>query len=1042
MSLSKKKSNHIQSAMRHHSIIFLIVGVLVVFGYSSLPKLNKDEFPQFTIRQGIVAAVYPGASAQEIEEQVTKPLENFLFTYPEVDKEKTYSVTENGIVYVYVELRLSVKEKDVAWSKIRHGLQLFKKTSLPAGVLETVVVDDFGNTSSMLLAIEAQDRTPRELEKYAEKLCDNLRTIPSMGNLKISGKQNEEIALIIDQDKLAAYGISQRALLIELSTQGFRTVSGSLDDGEEKSMVHLSIPYQSEYELGEQIIYADPSGQVVHLRDIARIERRYAAPKNFIQYNGVPTVLVSMEMTPGNNIVAFGQEVNKMIEKTGTQIPPDIHIHKITNQPKVVQDSVKSFLRDLFISIIVVIAVMLTLFPLRTAIVSGTSLPVCTGVTLGLMYLFGIELNTVTLAALIVVLGLIVDDSIIVIDGYVDLLHSGHSRWYSAVNSTRQLFVPMTLATLAISGMFFPLTRIITGPVGDFVQLFPWTIAFALVCSIFYAIYVIPYLSARFIKNNRPEDLNRVERMQNRFFAWLQNFYNKTLVKCFRHPGRVIGITVGAVAVGVLLLARLNIVMFPKADRNCFVVEIHLAEGSNLSQTKAIADSLEHILRKDDKVVSITSFIGTSSPRFHATYAPQMAHDNYAQFIVNTVSEKATLKMLKEYGPKYENYFPEAYLRFKQIDYQAVNNPIEVRFSGDDFAALKSCADTLKDYMNTLPAVTWVHSDADETCHNIKVELKNDEATRLGVTQGSLSIYLSSVLGGQQMTAIWEDDYKIPVTVYSLEAKDSSQYERLKNLQIPTSIPGVWVPLRQIADVGPEWQDAVICHRNSIPTVTVGADLRYGCSHPETMKKIEKYINQEMKPALPDGIEISYGGMSSANKTIMPEIILSVLAALLVLFVFLLYHFTNIRLVLLTISASAIALFGACLGLTIFGLDFSITATLGLVSLIGIIVRNGIIMYEYAESLRLEHHLTAKEAGFEAGQRRMRPIFLTAAAAALGVVPMIIAHTSLWMPMGVVICFGTIFSFPFVVTLLPVAYWQILKGSDKKHHNGQSIVKQ
>lgn len=216
--------------MRSHNIIFMIVAVLVASGIFALPKLNKDEFPQFTIRQGVVAAVYPGASAQEVEEQVTKPLERFLFTYAEVDKQNTYSRTENGIVYIFVELRTSVKDKDEVWSKIRHGLQLFKKTSLPGGVLEVVVVDDFGNTSSMLLALESEERTPRELEHYADALCDNLRNISSMGNLKISGQQNEEIALLVDQEKMAAYGISQRTLLMELATQGFRTVSGNVEN--------------------------------------------------------------------------------------------------------------------------------------------------------------------------------------------------------------------------------------------------------------------------------------------------------------------------------------------------------------------------------------------------------------------------------------------------------------------------------------------------------------------------------------------------------------------------------------------------------------------------------------------------------------------------------------------------------------------------------------------------------------------------------------------------------------------------------------------
>ena len=1022
--------NHILSAMRSHNIIFFLVACLVLFGILGLTRMNKDEFPQFTIRQGVVAAVYPGASSQEVEEQVTKPLERFLFTYEEIDKDKTYSVTENGIVYVYAELRTSVKDKDGAWSKIRHGLQLFKKTSLPAGVLEIVVVDDFGNTSSMLLTVDSPERTPRELEEYAEQLCDRLRSIPEMGNIKILGQQNEEIVVRVDQEKLAAYGISQRALLVELATQGLRTVGGSVENEAGEAQVHVAIPYQSEYEVGEQIVFADPAGNVVRLRDIASIDRRYAPPKNFIKYNGTHTMLISMEMAPGNNIVAFGKKVEKEIEKCKQTLPPDVNMHKITNQPYVVNKSVMSFLRDLVFSILVVIAVMLLLFPLRTALVSGSSVPVCTAVTMGLMYICGIELNTVTLAALIVVLGMIVDDSVIVIDGYTDMLQRGYSRWNSAVTSTKILFVPMSLATLAISGMFFPMTRIITGPLGDFVQLFPWTVLFALVCSIFYAVWVIPYLSTVFIKRNKDGLApNRFEAAQNRFFILLQNFYEKVLTICFRHPAVVICTALGAVALGAFLFTRLQIQMLPKADRNCFAVEMHLAEGSTLEQTEAIADSMEVVLRADPRVESVTSFIGCSSPRFHATYAPQMAHKNYAQFIVNTTSEENTLKIIREYGPEYENHFPNAYIRFKQIDYQAVKNPVEVRLSGNDFCDMKPVADSLKNFLNTLPELTWVHSDMDETSQNIKVTLKSDEASRLGVTQSMLSLYLSSALGGQNLTNVWEGDYKVPVMLYTQNMGDSASYESVEDFLVPTSIPGTWVPLRQVAEVSPEWHDAVINRRNSIRTITIGADLKYGFSQPEVMKKIDRYVETELKPAMPQGVEVSYGGLTNVNGQVIPQIALSFLAAVLVLFVFQLYHFGKLDIVFLTLSASLICVFGACLGLWVFQLDFSITAVLGVVSLIGIIVRNAIIMFEYAEDLRKNHHLSSREAGFQAGKRRMRPIFLTSATTALGVIPMIVAHTSLWMPMGVVICFGTIFSLPLVVTVLPVAYWQIFKNA-------------
>ncbi len=1016
--------------MRSHSLVAFIVIALVLFGLFSLPMMNKDEFPQFVIRQAIVAAIYPGATAEDVEEQVTKPLEQFLFTYSEIDKEHTYSVTENGAVYIYAALRNEVPNNDVAWSKIRHGLDLFKLRSLPRGVSAVVVVDDFGNTSSLLLAVESDQRSPRELENYARILSDRLRTIPAMGNIKVIGKQHEEVAVHIDEERLSRYAVDIKTLTAELAMQGFRTTTGSIANNEHEALVYISAPYRTEYELGEQVVYIDPTGNVIKLRDVADIERRYAEPTEYVEYydNKVvesggkpsPCVIISVEMFPGNNIVSFGERVDEVLKKTRAELPRDLRFYRITDQPKVVRSSVMSFLRDLLLSMLVVIMVMLLLFPLRTALVACTGVPVCTAVAVGLMYISGIELNTVTLAALIVVLGMIVDDSVIVIDGYTEKLERRHSSWYSAVTSTEALFIPMTIATCAIAGMFFPMTKIIKGPLGDFVQLFPWAVLFALTASIFYAVWVIPHLSVTYIHRRSEAAESRFEQAQNKFFDFLQNTYNRLLSLCFRHPRFIMTGVLVLLCIGLFLFTRLNVQMMPKAERENFAVEIHLTEGSSLQQTAIVADSMARILQRDSRVLSVTCFIGCSSPRFNACYSPKMPAKNYAQFIVVTSDSKATAGVLRDYSDKYENLFPNAYIRFKQLDYQAVSNPVEVFITGDDYNAMECVSDSIKRFMNNLPELKWVHSDYDETVQEVSVLLKPDDAARFGVTQSMLSVYLSGALCGQPMTGIWEDDYRVPVVLH-LQGADSLSYQDIENLLIPTSIPGVWVPLRQLAEIQPMWHHSKLCHRNGVRSITVGADLRGNAPQPKSMKKIQRFMSGL---ELPEGVSIASGGLTDINDRVVPQLILSVLAAILVMFALLLFHFGKLSVALLALSASLLTIFGSFLGLWLFRLDFSITALLGIVSLIGIIVRNAIIMYEYAEQLRHEGK-TVREAAFIAGKRRMRPIFLTSATTALGVIPMIIAHTSLWMPMGVVICFGTLFTLPLVVTVLPIAYWLV-----------------
>lgn len=1023
--------------MRNSRIIYAVVAALVVFGIFALDKMNKDEFPQVTIRQGLIVAVYPGATAQEVEEQVAKPIEQYLFSFKEINKRKTYSLSKDGMCYVFAALSPKVMNSNEAWGKIRGGISMLKQMQLPTGLLAVVVIDDFGNTSSILLALESNERTPRELEDYANMVSDRLREIKEMGSIRLIGQQHEEIAVTLDVERISKYSIDQNLIMARLATQGFRTLTGEVENEMGAALIHVDVPYQTEYELGEQIILSDPvSGQTIRLKDIATIEHRYKKPTQFVQRfgdNGVgDCLLLNIEMQPGNNIVAFGKKVDEVLDHMEATLPPDVRMHKITDQPRVVDESVRSFLKDLVISVLIVIAVMLILFPMRTALVSSTGLPVCIAITLGIMYLAGIELNTVTLAALIVVLGMVVDDSVIVIDGYSELLSKGHSRWYSAAVSTRDLFVPMVLATTSISGMFFPMLGLMTGNLADFIKLFPWAIFIALTCSILYAIWIIPYMASSFIRRKPAGSKPTViERAQDKFFTALQNGYQKLLDLCFRHPWWTICISLGSVVLGGLLFTRIDIQLMPKANRDSFAVEIHLTEGSSLSQTQAVVDSLGNVLNADPRVKSVTAFVGMSSPRFHATYAPQIGGENYAQFIVNTVSSEATAALVEQYQPLYENAFPNAFCRFKRLDYQSVPNPIEINVQGSDFGQLEVVADSLKAFMSQFPELAWIHSDYDETEQTIRLRLKDDEASRLGVSQASLSIYLNGVLRGRQMTALWTDGYKVPVTLYST-GSDTLTYSDIANITVPTIFPGVWVPLRQVADVEPDFHHAQIKRRNSIRTITVGCDTRGRTAAISATKPIMRYV-RDLEKRLPDGVRITYGGALEDSLETMPGLIMSVLAALLVLLVLLVYHFKKLNISFLALSSSLLCIFGSAFGLWIFGLDLSVTAILGIISLIGIIVRNAIIMYEYSEHLVHTEHITAREAAYLAGQRRMRPIFLTTATTALGVVPMILAATDLWMPMGVVICFGAILTMPMVVTLLPVAYWKLFEKSTRRY---------
>ena len=677
----------IRGTIRYKKIVYLILFLMVAVGIYGLASINKDEFPTFEIKEGLVVGVYPGASASEVESQLTRPLEDLLFSFAEVDR-SSYWDSQDGICYIYVELNSPASKKDEVWSKIRHSLNQQKRL-LPPGVLAVAVLDDFSSVSSALITVESTDKSYAELQEYADDLCDRLHEIPDLAKATVYGGQSEEIAVHLDLERLSAYGISPSMLMLDYQTSGMMSSSGKFETLYASSPIHVASLVDSEKEVAEKIVYSDRQGNVIRLKDIATIERRYREPSSMVDYNGHPALIISVEMRPDNNIVAFGREVDDVLAEFGAMLPDSVKVSKVTDQPKVVSTSVWSFLRDLVISMLVVIFVMLLLFPVRSALIASSGVPVCTAVAIGIMFLTGMNLNTVTLAALIVVLGMIVDDSIITMDGYMDKLGRGMDRVDAACASTKELFPPMLLATSAIGLMFFPIIGIITGYLGDFVKSFPWIIAFSLGTSLVYAVTVVPSLEVKYIRTARATGDSRFVRIQNRFFDLLQTGYDRMQAVCFRHPYATIMTGVVAVGLGVLMFLQLNIQMMPMAERDCFAVEIYLDAGSGLDRTKAVSDSLQRVLLADERVESVTAFIGTGAPRFHATYIPKQPGADFAQFIVNTRTSKETEEVLAEYGARYENRFPEAQIRFKQMDYQGVTAPVAVTFKGGTVEQMK-----------------------------------------------------------------------------------------------------------------------------------------------------------------------------------------------------------------------------------------------------------------------------------------------------------------------------------------------------------------
>lgn len=1024
----KRKQGIIEAAMRYRQIVFLIVGILIIFGIYALKVMPKQEFPEFTIREGLVIAVYPGATSTEIEEQLAQKLENFIFTYKEVNKKKTFTQCKDGLLIINVKLNDNISDKDAFWSKFKHGLAQFK-SQLPAGVLALQVNEDFGDTSSFLITLESEDKTYRELEDYLEELESRLRRVDAVSNLRRSGILQEQLNVYIDQDKLTAYGIGQKTLAMSLFTQGFTTMSGAVENTGFVAPIHIQQSYGSEKDIAEQIVYSDPQGNIIRLKDIADIRKEYPDPDSYIRYNGKKCILLSVEVRKGSNIVQTGTEVHEILDTYQTELPDDVVMYKITDQSKVVDDSVNTFLKELVIAILAVILVVMALVPFRVAAVSASTIPITIAISLGLFYAFGIELNTFTLAALLVTLGMIVDNSIVIVDNYVEKLDHGYSRWHASVSSTREFFKSIFSATLAISITFFPFLLTTTGMYNEFLQTFPWAITIVLFISLAVAVLLIPYLQYIFIRKGLKQSASNKKKRKS-FLDILQEKYDLLIEKCFRHPRTTLATGVVCILAGIAGFALLPQRLMPIAERNQFAVEFYLPKGSAIEQTALVADSLEQILRQDERVVSVTSFTGTSSPRFHTTYAPQTPGTNFAQFIVNTCSNEATEEILDEYSGKYNNYFPNTFIRFKQMDYSDAKSPIEVRLSGNHIADLKIAADSIIHYMQQMEQFCLIRTDFEQQTPGVSIRLDEDEATRLGINKTSLSVEMAMkyARNGIPVTTVWEGDYPVSVALKT-ERSGETNIRDVSKEYIPGFGGAVSVPLRQIATVEPDWTEGQIVRRNGVRTLTVQADVRRDVNLTATTLQLHKVVENV---TLPEGVALTIGGQEEADLEAIPQIMGALVIAIIIIFFILLFHFRKINMALLILTAATLSLVGAAFGLWLLGLEVGTTAIIGIVSLMGILVRNGIIMLDYAEELRTQQKLTVYQAAITSAKRRMRPIFLTSAAASMGVIPMILGQSALWAPMGTVICFGTFISMILVVTILPVAYWVIFRKTTAK----------
>ena len=1022
--------NATRFALRNRSVVLVLTGFAVLLGVLSLLTMPRREDPKITIRTGLVLARYPGASAQQVEDQVTRKIEERLFRHQEVRKLKTFSTSRDGVVVVNVELEEWVKDPDRFWSMLRHDMNELHFAELPPTVQGPIVNSNFGDVVAMLLAVRGPSYGPRELREYLDRIDDAIRTIPEVSRINRIGEQREELRVSTSNARLAGFGITPLQVAGAVRSRTALLDAGTVDAGDAGRVpIAAKNMLTSEDALSRLLVGTSRDGRPVRVGDFADVERRYTDPQFVVRVDGESTVLLAVEMQEGHNIVKFGDEVRRKLAELRPTLPADLVIQPIADQPEHVQHRMVEFGREFLITLAAVILVTVLLLPLRVAAIAAVAIPITVAITVAILNAVGIELHQVTFAGLVVALGIVVDDAIVVVDNYVEKLDHGMSRLEAAWRSPTELAVPVLAATLTIVASFLPLAYLPGAP-GEFIRAMSFTVAIALMVSFAVAMLLTPMLALALVKTglHQPNAAAANAKPRRTPLDVMQSVYERAMgVAMPRKRLTMVGAVVAFFA-GLALMSVVPYRFFPMNERDQLIVDLWMPAGTRLAGTDESLRHLEEAIRKEPGVRSVAAFAGGGAPRFYYNHNPEPPTPNFGELLINTESPEATTALVNRIHNRANQIVPEGWVYVKPLQQGPVfAAPNEIRLVGEDSRLLRSYGDSVARIFERTAGSAYVHTDWRDEELALSLDVKPEVATRLGLSEADIASQLAGSFTGAPISTFWEGKRDLDVT-FRLDGAERSGMDDVGAAYLVSPTTGARIPLREVANVSPEFRPSRIVHRNGVRTLTVrsfaGPDIL-----PSVVLKAAAPKLAALK--LPAGMRMEFGGEKEGSAEVQGAVNVALLASLIGVFLILLFQFRTVRHPLVVMTSIPLAVVGAALGLVITHNPFTYTANLGLNALTGVVVRNAIILVDYANELR-RNGIDIETAALLAGRRRLRPIFLTTMAAALGVTPMILSRSPLWSPMASVIAVGLVVSMIFTLILVPVLYVVIERRHERR----------
>jgi multidrug efflux pump len=1027
-----KSFNLSEWSLRHPALVLYAMLALTIIGMASYSKLGQSEDPPFTFKVMVIRSAWPGANALEVEQQLTDKLEKKLQEVPWLDVLKSYSRAGESLIFLQAKDSAPPSEIPNIWYQARKKIGDIRYT-LPNGVQGPIFNDEFGDVYGNLYALSGQGYDDAELKRQADVVRAELLRVANVGKVDFFGEQSQKIYIELSNAKLATFGIDTATFLQMLQAQNLMAAAGAYDSADEHIRFDVSGTYDDLQQIRE--VRLGTRNSEFRLGDVATVKRGYEQPtKERVRFMGQEALLMGVSMRQGGDIIKLGLDLDAAVAKIQAQLPVGLQLQMVSSQPRAVKNSVHEFVKSLTEAVVIVLAVSLLSLGLRSGIVVAISIPIVLAVTFWLMYLFGVGLHKISLGALILALGLLVDDAIIAVEMMASKMEQGWERGKAAAFAYTSTAMPMLSGTLVTAAGFLPIATAASST-GEYTRSIFQVVVIALLVSWLAAVIVVPYLGYRLLpdlSDHAPQASvmqtwwARMRRkplpipQHSHHDLYQSGFYQRfrgLVTACVKHRWWVIAITVVIFALSIFGFKYVQQQFFPDSTRPEIIVDLRLAEGASFDASASEVKKLEAWLEKQSGIENYVAYIGTGSPRFYLPLDQQMPQRSFAQVVILTEGPKQREQLRLQLLALFENDFPSLRASVLRLENgPPVGFPVQFRVSGPDLQTLRGVARQVAEVMRANPNLSNVQLDWDEPVKLVQVNIDQSKARLLGVSSSQIANLINGAWQGIYVTEFREGIERIDVVVRGMEA-ERQRLSRLQSLMIYTAT-GQSVPLSQIASFDYGFEEGVIWRRNRIPTITVRAHVYGKTQAPTVSAQVESEL-ATIKASLPIGYYLETGGAveesakgGSSVAAGMPLFLFSVLTVLMIQ----LQSFARVALVLLT---APLGMIGVTLFLLIFHQPFGFVAMLGTIALSGMIMRNSVILVDQIDQDKQAGH-SDLEAIVDSTVRRFRPIVLTAAAAILAMIPL--TQSAFFGPMAVAIMGGLTVATALTLLFLPALF--------------------